>query len=61
MKQQVAAQAGNRVNLVEVNDNALQKAKSGIQNSLQRVAKKLYKVLEVQNLIFSKLGYCVFN
>lgn len=40
---QVAAQAGNSVNLVEVNDGALQKAKGGIQTSLQRVAKKLYK------------------
>lgn len=46
---QVAAQAGNSVNLVEVNDNALQKAKSGIQTSLQRVAKKLYKVFNEKN------------
>uniref|UniRef100_A0A1B6L7V5 3-hydroxyacyl-CoA dehydrogenase n=1 Tax=Graphocephala atropunctata TaxID=36148 RepID=A0A1B6L7V5_9HEMI len=40
---QVAAQAGNKVTLVEVNDAALQKATSGIENSLKRVAKKIYK------------------
>ncbi|PNF25117.1 Hydroxyacyl-coenzyme A dehydrogenase, mitochondrial [Cryptotermes secundus] len=40
---QVAAQTGHRVTVVEVNENAIEKAKNGIQNSLQRVAKKLYK------------------
>lgn len=40
---QVAAQAGNTVTLVEVNDAVLQNATSNIQNSLKRVAKKLYK------------------
>lgn len=45
---QVAAQAGNSVNLVDVNDAALGKSKNNIQTSLQRVAKKLYKVYFVK-------------
>uniref|UniRef100_A0A1B6GJP0 3-hydroxyacyl-CoA dehydrogenase n=1 Tax=Cuerna arida TaxID=1464854 RepID=A0A1B6GJP0_9HEMI len=50
---QVAAQAGNKVTLVEVNDAALQKATSGIENSLKRVAKKIYKEkpAEAENFI----------
>ncbi|KAG8276966.1 hypothetical protein J6590_052884 [Homalodisca vitripennis] len=50
---QVAAQAGNKVTLVEVNDAALQKATSGVENSLKRVAKKIYKEkpAEAENFI----------
>ncbi|XP_054268261.1 hydroxyacyl-coenzyme A dehydrogenase, mitochondrial-like [Macrosteles quadrilineatus] len=40
---QVAAQAGNKVTLVEVNDSALQNATKRIEDSLKRVAKKVYK------------------
>ncbi|KAJ9597989.1 hypothetical protein L9F63_026906 [Diploptera punctata] len=40
---QVAAQTGHQVTIVEVNEDALKKAQAGIQTSLQRVAKKLYK------------------
>ncbi|XP_071440130.1 probable 3-hydroxyacyl-CoA dehydrogenase B0272.3 isoform X1 [Hetaerina americana] len=40
---QVAAQAGNTVTICEVNDDALQKAQSRIQTSLERVSKKMYK------------------
>jgi hypothetical protein len=41
---QVAAQTGHHVTIVEVNEDAIKKANNGIQSSLQRVAKKLYKV-----------------
>ncbi|KAI4456958.1 hydroxyacyl-coenzyme a dehydrogenase mitochondrial [Holotrichia oblita] len=40
---QVAAQAGQNVTLVEINENLIQKAQSSITVSLGRVAKKLYK------------------
>jgi 3-hydroxyacyl-CoA dehydrogenase len=40
----VAAQTGHHVTIVEVNEDAIKKANNGIQSSLQRVAKKLYKV-----------------
>lgn len=40
---QVAAQTGHQVTIVEVNEGAIKKAQAGIQTSLQRVAKKLYK------------------
>ncbi|KAI4456989.1 hydroxyacyl-coenzyme a dehydrogenase mitochondrial [Holotrichia oblita] len=40
---QVAAQAGQNVTLVEINENLIQKAQSSIAVSLGRVAKKLYK------------------
>lgn len=40
---QVAAQTGHNVTLVEVNENLLKKASSGIEISAQRVAKKVYK------------------
>lgn len=40
---QVSAQIGNNVTLVDVSDEALQKSKSNIQSSVQRVSKKLYK------------------
>uniref|UniRef100_A0A1B6CQZ2 3-hydroxyacyl-CoA dehydrogenase n=1 Tax=Clastoptera arizonana TaxID=38151 RepID=A0A1B6CQZ2_9HEMI len=39
----VAAQTGHIVTLVDVNDAALKKASSSINNNMQRVAKKLYK------------------
>lgn len=41
---QVAAQAGNEVTLVEVNDAALQTGLGRIKTSLQRLTKKLSKV-----------------
>jgi hypothetical protein len=40
----VAAQTGHHVTIVEINEDAIKKAKNGIESSLQRVAKKLYKV-----------------
>jgi len=40
---QVAAAAGNQVNLVDMNDQILQKSKATIEKSLGRVAKKLCK------------------
>jgi hypothetical protein len=40
----VAAQTGHHVTIVEINEDAVKKAKTGIESSLQRVAKKLYKV-----------------
>jgi len=40
---QVAAQTGHHVTIVEINEDALKKAWNGIESSLQRVAKKLYK------------------
>ncbi|XP_069682874.1 hydroxyacyl-coenzyme A dehydrogenase, mitochondrial-like [Periplaneta americana] len=40
---QVAAQTGHQVTIVEVNEGALKKAQDGIEKSLQRVTKKLYK------------------
>lgn len=40
---QVAAQAGQNVNLVDVNSEALVKAQKSIETNLGRVAKKLYK------------------
>jgi len=40
---QVAAQAGNKVNLVDVNDTVLKKSEERIQKSVQRVAKKKFK------------------
>ncbi|XP_063223510.1 hydroxyacyl-coenzyme A dehydrogenase, mitochondrial-like [Bacillus rossius redtenbacheri] len=40
---QVAAQTGHQVVLCEVSDQALQKSRSSIQTSLQRVAKKQFK------------------
>jgi len=40
---QVAAAAGNNVNLVDLNDGVLQKSKSTIEKSLGRIAKKLFK------------------
>lgn len=41
--EQVAAQTGHNVTLVEVNADILKKAESSIATSLSRVAKKLYK------------------
>jgi 3-hydroxyacyl-CoA dehydrogenase len=41
----VAAQTGHHVTIVEINEEAIKKAKNGIESSLQRVAKKLYKVI----------------
>ena len=35
------------MSVVEVNNDALEKAKTNIQGSLQRVAKKVYKVLDL--------------
>jgi len=40
---QVAAAAGNEVNLVDMNDQILQKSRATIEKSLGRVAKKLFK------------------
>lgn len=40
---QVAAQAGNTVNLVDLSDAVLEKSKGAISKSLARIAKKLYK------------------
>ncbi|CAH0754308.1 unnamed protein product [Bemisia tabaci] len=40
---QVAAQAGNSVTLVDVNDDLLKKTSQRIETSIQRVAKKVYK------------------
>jgi len=40
---QVAAQTGHHVTIVEINEDAIKKARNGIESSLQRVAKKLYK------------------
>lgn len=40
---QVAAQTGHNVTLVEVNADVLAKAQTSIKNNLSRVAKKLYK------------------
>jgi len=40
---QVAATAGNNVNLVDLNDSVLEKSKATIQKSLGRIAKKLFK------------------
>jgi 3-hydroxyacyl-CoA dehydrogenase len=41
----VAAQTGHQVTIVEINEDAIKKARNGIEISLQRVAKKLYKVI----------------
>lgn len=40
---QVAAQTGYQVTLVEINDGAIQKARSSIEKNLHRVAKKVHK------------------
>jgi len=40
---QVAAQSGHQVTLVEINEGALKTAKSSIETSLKRVAKKVHK------------------
>jgi len=40
---QVAAQHGNKVNLVDLSEDVLKKSKSSITQSLQRVAKKQFK------------------
>jgi len=40
---QVAASAGNKVTLVDINEEALKKSKATIEKSLQRVAKKKFK------------------
>jgi 3-hydroxyacyl-CoA dehydrogenase len=40
---QVAAQAGNKVSLVDLNDTVLTKSKASISGSLTRVAKKQFK------------------
>jgi 3-hydroxyacyl-CoA dehydrogenase len=52
----VAAQTGHQVTIVEVNEDAIKKAKNGIENSLHRVAKKLYKVYTYCNVCV-----CVYN
>eukprot|EP01097_Dermamoeba_algensis_P010894 TRINITY_DN826_c0_g1_i1.p1 TRINITY_DN826_c0_g1~~TRINITY_DN826_c0_g1_i1.p1 ORF type:complete len:315 (-),score=86.52 TRINITY_DN826_c0_g1_i1:15-959(-) len=39
---QVSAASGHNVNLVDLNEQVLQKAKNGIQDSLSRVVKKTY-------------------
>lgn len=39
----MTAQSGIDVTIVEVNEKALEKAETGIKNSIQRVAKKLFK------------------
>ena len=41
---QVAAQSGQNVTLVDLDENILGKAKKSIHVSLQRVAKKQFKV-----------------
>lgn len=41
---QVAAGAGNSVNLIDINEDVLNKAKKGITKSLERVAKSKFKV-----------------
>ena len=43
--QQVAAQAGQKVHLVDIDGEAISKAEKRIADSLQRVAKKKFKVL----------------
>jgi 3-hydroxyacyl-CoA dehydrogenase len=40
---QVAAQHGNKVNLIDVNEDVLKKSQASITQSLQRVAKKQFK------------------
>ena len=42
--QQVAAQAGQKVHLVDIDGEAISKAEKRIADSLQRVAKKKFKV-----------------
>jgi 3-hydroxyacyl-CoA dehydrogenase len=44
----VAAQTGHHVTIVEINEDAIKKARNGIESSLQRVAKKLYKVITLK-------------
>lgn len=40
----MAAQTGHHVTIIEINEDAVKKARNGIESSLQKVAKKLYKV-----------------
>lgn len=60
---QVAAQTGHNVTLVEVNENLLKKASSGIEISAQRVAKKVYKdnPAEAENFVKNTLANLSFT
>ncbi|KAK9727500.1 3-hydroxyacyl-CoA dehydrogenase, C-terminal domain [Popillia japonica] len=51
---QVAAQAGQNVTLVEINENLIQKAQSSIAVSLGRVARKLYRDSPSEGEVFVK-------
>lgn len=55
---QVAAQAGQTVNLVDLNPEFLKKAEKSIQNNLTRVAKKTYKddSQKIESFVKESLG-----
>lgn len=50
---QVAAQSGQNVTLVDLDENILGKAKKSIHVSLQRVAKKQFKVWYMQRFSYA--------